>query len=735
MSETFERGVALTASRRFRAAILGAGGIAELGHLPALRAQSHRVDVVAAADVDPDRLDTFVRKHEIPAGYGSLEAMLEEQRPDLVHVCTPPFAHVDAVVSILNAGSWALVEKPPALSLAEYARIERAERDGGPYASVVFQHRFGAGALRLARQVETGELGRPLVAQCDTSWFRGHGYFQVPWRAKWATEGGGPTMGHGIHQMDLMLAVLGEWEEVRAMAGRLDRAVETEDVSMALVRFSSGALATVVNSILSPREESRLRFDFTDATVELKHLYGYTDANWTYTPAPHVSEDTARIAGWTRGAGDDGQSAGEGSSHTSQLRYVLDAMERGERPPTSGPQGRAALELITALYRSAFTGQPVLRSQLGPDDPFYHQLHGGVPGWAPEASGEIESGGTGVSGTGVSGSGVGVSVGGASDGSVGGEGDGLRVARLTRRDEKSSLSVEAGGTELLRYDYRPQLDTFECRSPYFHPLRTLSGGTVTCNRPNDHRWHKGLAMTASHLSQQNFWGGGTYVHGAPGWGYVNLPNVGRMEHTGFDEVTDGGGAGGTGDAGFVETLDWITSRDELWIRERRTLAVRDVDPDGGSWVLEFGTELHNVRGQSLDFGSPTVFGRELAGYCGFFWRGPREFTGGAVLTSGGREGQPAAMGHTSPWLAFSGEFDERDGSATLLFVPDPANPGGDPYWFVRSEPFAAVNPSLAFFDSLELPADQTLRLRYRVAIADGVWDHARIEAYLEAHPW
>lgn len=690
----------MSATRRFRAAILGTGTIAELGHLPALRALSDRVDVVAAADVDPDRVDAFIRKHDIPVGYTSLDAMLEEQRPDLVHVCTPPFAHTDAVVRVLNAGAWALVEKPPALSLAEFDRIEQAEREGGPYASVVFQHRFGSGALRLARQVAEGELGRPMVAQCDTSWFRPHSYFEVPWRGKWATEGGGPTMGHGIHQMDLLLAVLGEWAEVRALAGRLDRAVETEDVSLALIRFASGAVATVVNSILSPREETRLRFDFTDATVELTHLYGYTDADWVYTPAPHVIDDAERIARWTRS--EASEAPGDDSTHIAQMSYVLDAMERGERPPASGASGRAVLELITALYRSAFTGQPVLRSQLGAGDPFYHRLHGGVEGWAP--AGDTQS---------------------SEQGS----------ARLRRDDEKSVISVEAGGTEVLRYEYRPQIAAFECPSPYFHPLRTLSGGTVTNHRPHDHRWHKGLAMTASHLSEQNFWGGGTYVHGEPAGQYVNLPNVGRMEHTGFDEVTDGGDDSGASGPGFVETLDWITSTDELWIRERRTLGVRDVEPESGSWTLEFGTELHNVRGESLDFGSPTVFGRELAGYSGFFWRGPRSFAGGAVRISGGREGQTAAMGHTSPWLAFTGEFDDRDGAATLLFVPDPANPGDEPRWFVRSEPFAAVNPSLAFFDPFELPADETLRLRYRLVIADGAWDEARIEAYLEAHPW
>ena len=696
----------MSPSRRIRAAILGTGGIAEIGHLPALRAQAHRVDVVAAVDVDPERLEAFTRKHGIPAGYESLDAMLAEQRPDLVHVCTPPAAHADAVVCILNAGSWALVEKPPTLSLAEYDRIERAERDGGPYASVVYQHRFGSGGLRLARQVAAGELGRPLVAQCDTSWFRGHGYYDVPWRGKWATEGGGPTMGHGIHQMDLLLAVLGEWVEVRAMAGRLDRAIETEDVSMALVRFASGALATVVNSVLSPREESRLRFDFSDATVELRHLYGYSDANWVYTPAPHVADDAERIAQWTAGSGSD-----VGSSHAAQLPYILDALERGERPPASGPTGRETLELVTALYKAAFTGQPVLRSEIEPEDPFYHRLHGGVAGWAP-GTGDVR------------------------------DADERRGVRLSRREDESRLSVTVGRSEILRYHYLPELAAFECPSPYFHPLRTLGGGAVTGNRPSDHRWHKGLAMTASHLSGQNFWGGGTYVQGAPGGGYLDLPNVGRLEHKSFEQIGDGqSGEGPIGNgpsgglAGFIEHVDWIAPGDELWIRERRTVAVRDVDPADGSWVLEFGTELHNVRGDSLDFGSPTVFGRELAGYCGFFWRGPRAFTGGAVRTSEGREGQPAAMGHTSPWLAFSGEFDARDGFATLLFVPDPANPGGDPIWFVRSEPFAAVNPSLAFFESLELPAGETLRLRYRLVIADGEWDHTRIEEYVGGHPW
>jgi predicted dehydrogenase len=362
--------------RRFRAAIVGSGNIAELTHVPALRAQADRVDIVAAVDIDAERVKAFCDRTEIPNAYTSLDDMLEAERPDLVHVCTPPATHVDPVVRCLEAGAWVLVEKPPALSLAEYDRIGASERDGGPYASVVFQHRFGSAGRHAAQLIGSGELGRPLVALCNTVWYRPQEYFDVPWRGKWATEGGGPTMGHGIHQMDLLLALLGDWSEVTAFAGRLDRVTETEDVSMAVARFESGAMASIVNSVLSPREESYLRVDLSDATVEVSHLYGYGNTDWTYTPAPHVA-DAERIARWSTPEGD------VRSSHAPQVRALIDALERGERPLLSGAQGRQTLELVTGIYQSAFTGAPVHRSEITPGSPFYGSLHGGTPGWAP----------------------------------------------------------------------------------------------------------------------------------------------------------------------------------------------------------------------------------------------------------------------------------------------------------------------------------------------------------------
>ncbi|MFJ5730497.1 Gfo/Idh/MocA family protein [Streptomyces paradoxus] len=368
--------MSLSPTRR-RVAVVGTGAIVSGSHLPALRAHSDRVELVAAVDVDQERLDAFRElAGEQVAGYTSMDAMLDAVRPDLVLIGTPPSLHRDQTVAALKAGAWVLCEKPLTLSLAEYDEIAAAEEAFGAYAAVVFQHRYGSGALHAHELITSGELGAPLVAQCQTTWHRDAAYYAVPWRGTWASEGGGPTMGHGIHQYDLLLHLLGEWEEIRAMAARLVHDTESEDVSTALVRFRGGALATVVNSVLSPDEVSRIRIDCADATVELTHLYGHSNDSWAYTPAPHVASE--RATAWRTPAAD------VPSSHTAQLGTLLDAYDNGTRPPGSGRDARATLEFAAALYKAAFTGRSVHAGEIGPGDPFYEAMHGEYPDWAPK---------------------------------------------------------------------------------------------------------------------------------------------------------------------------------------------------------------------------------------------------------------------------------------------------------------------------------------------------------------
>jgi hypothetical protein len=298
------------------------------------------------------------------------------------------------------------------------------------------------------------------------------------------------------------------------------------------------------------------------------------------------------------------------------------------------------------------------------------------------------------------------------------------------------IAVHAAGVELLSYVYKPDPDAFEACKPYIHPLRTLAGHRVTGYRPNDHRWHKGLQMTASHLSGQNFWGGNCYVHGE---GYLPLPErVGSMRHDGFP-VLD------ADDDRFslAEELTWIENGGQEWAREQRGINLHSVDEQAGSWALDWSIRLTNVRDAPLRFGSPTTAGREMAGYTGLQWRGPRDFTGGSVF---GPEGDQEAgeggelMGTQSPWLAFTAEHDDIDAHSTLVFAHAPENLEKasaihESHWFVRSEPIPTVAFSWAFFEEFELPPGESFAYRYRVVFADGAWDRERVGAHLEALPW
>ncbi|MEV6153546.1 Gfo/Idh/MocA family oxidoreductase [Nonomuraea sp. NPDC052129] len=354
-----------------RVAIVGGGAIASFAHMPAFQELSDDIEVVAVVDATAELAQAFADRFGVPYASDDLEGMLAEVRPDLVDVCSPPSLHAAQVAAALRAGAWVWCEKPPCLSLAEYDAMVAAEQEGGPYAAIVFQQRFGSGAQHLRRLIEKGALGTPYVAHCQTTWYRDDAYYAVPWRGRWETEGGGPAMGHGIHQLDLLLELLGEWSEVRAMAARLARDVETDDVTTALVRFESGALATVVNSVLSPRQVSHIRIDLADATLELTHLYGYANDDWTCTPAEHAGPIE-----WP-------PAEDEPTSHLKQLRALVTDLRAGRRPRASGRDGRRSLELITAMYKAALTGGTVHAGEVGPGDPFYRSLHGDTPGWSP----------------------------------------------------------------------------------------------------------------------------------------------------------------------------------------------------------------------------------------------------------------------------------------------------------------------------------------------------------------
>ncbi len=131
--------------RRFRVALLGAGNIAD-GHAPALRALPELVETVAVCDIDFARARTAQQKFGIPAGFDRLDTMLQEVKPDAVHVLLPPELHADAAEECLSAGAHVFMEKPFCVTVEECLRVRAlAQRQGlqiGVNHNVVFMPAF-----------------------------------------------------------------------------------------------------------------------------------------------------------------------------------------------------------------------------------------------------------------------------------------------------------------------------------------------------------------------------------------------------------------------------------------------------------------------------------------------------------------------------------------------------------------------------------------------------------------
>jgi hypothetical protein len=274
-----------------------------------------------------------------------------------------------------------------------------------------------------------------------------------------------------------------------------------------------------------------------------------------------------------------------------------------------------------------------------------------------------------------------------------------------------AYSIVAGPVTIARYVFEPDAPQSEAPKPYLHPLRTLTGAPLTVYRPYDHRWHKGLQMTWSHVSGDNFWGGPTFDAQE---GYRWIENLGTIRHEAFTTETRA-----ADEVSFTETLSWISSGGERWLEETRTHRFHSADRARGLWALDFTTTLANVRGEALEFGSPTTHGRPAAGYAGYFWRGPRSWAGGTISASTGASGADV-MGTRADWVAFSGEHDELDGGATVIAFAGSSEPAVPVEWFVRSEPFACISPSASFHEEIVLAPDASLTLRHRHVFVDSL---------------
>ena len=329
--------------------IVGAGTVA--GFHAAALAMVPGARLVAVTDVDQERAEGFAAQHGCVAVAG-LDTLLGRGDVDVVAVCVPSGRHAEVGVRVAGAGKHLVIEKPIDVSLDAADRLIAAASAAGIKLTVISQHRFDPGLIELRRLIDAGALGRLLLGQASTKWWRGQEYYDsAGWRGTWAMDGGA-LMNQGIHYADLLAWCLGPVAEVSAVTATQTHTMEAEDCALATVRFTSGALGTITASTsVVPGFAQRLEISGTEGSVVIEDgviVYrGFRDGR---------AEDAGDVAGAGAAASATDLDA---AAHAAQIGDLLVAIEEDRDPAVTAADARATLELVCAVYQSAREGKPV----------------------------------------------------------------------------------------------------------------------------------------------------------------------------------------------------------------------------------------------------------------------------------------------------------------------------------------------------------------------------------------
>ena len=347
-----------------RVAIVGTGGIAH-EHMRSYLTLKDRAQVVALVDIIPGKARRFMEEFGLSCDtYEDHRDILPRQDIDLVDVCTPPYVHAQISINALRSGKNVVCEKPMAASLEECDAMLKARDESGKLLSIIAQNRFRKPIRDLKALLDSGIAGRVCHAQIDSFWWRDHCYYDLWWRGTWEKEGGGCTLNHAVHHIDMLGWMMGLPQTVTSLlANTAHDNAEIEDLSVSVLRYP-GALAQVTASVVHHGEEQQLVFQCEKAKIAAPFdVYasvslpnGFPERN------PALEAEIRTFA--------DSLPPIPYEGHPGQIEDVLTAIEQDRSPAITGEDGRRTIELITAIYRAGATGETV-SLPIPKSDPFY----------------------------------------------------------------------------------------------------------------------------------------------------------------------------------------------------------------------------------------------------------------------------------------------------------------------------------------------------------------------------
>jgi predicted dehydrogenase len=351
------------------------------------------VELVALVDVDEMAVKQAATEHRA-RGFTDYVDILATGIVDAVSIAVPHHLHYPIGLACLKAGVHVYMEKPFANRVSEADALLRVAEQNKLHIAVGHQYRTHRSAKRIKQLLDSGAIGTPRRILWMWGEFRPESYFRRdPWRNTFQSAGGGVLMNQTSHDLDLICWMLGRPVQVSAMMGNHLHEVEIEDIACANVLFKNGAIGSFQFTINHPRgcsvrqiqgdkgiivmpEVESLTHDQDEEVLlgtyegPLSNLvsdlpgkddqpaiswesWGFTQPKVAVAP-PSIATRTLRRFGLLKRPNQPPPIAKPVNGFGMLMDSFIDAICHGGEPLVTGQSARSAIELINAMYLSAF---------------------------------------------------------------------------------------------------------------------------------------------------------------------------------------------------------------------------------------------------------------------------------------------------------------------------------------------------------------------------------------------
>jgi predicted dehydrogenase len=335
--------------------IVGCGGIVNYAHLPAYQVSGFRV--VTCHDRDLTAAERTAADHHIPKVATTLDDLLADDDVEIVDIAVTPAAQVAIAERAAAAGKHLLCQKPLALDYPAAARLVATAREAGVKLAVNQQMRWDAG-IRVAHQlIGQGALGQLADARIEVS-------VRTPWHL-WPWMAQSPqleVMYHSIHYHDSLRFLLGEPQRVTAVHGRFPEQSETgETRTTTVLEYETGLITLVDVNHHNWSDDAYARFRFLGSdgimTGTIGLLYDYPHGridtlSYQANEEPRVWHEAPLRTRWIPDA------------FAGPMVSLMQAIESGGEPETSGADNLGTLRVVHAAYRSAAEGRSIAPAEV-----------------------------------------------------------------------------------------------------------------------------------------------------------------------------------------------------------------------------------------------------------------------------------------------------------------------------------------------------------------------------------